>query len=1154
MAKHGRKKAVRSATALTGSYWQTLGDRHLKLAVEYERSLRALWFLTLRDKPGTTHEPFRGEDCKLTDPDGTVTFRQIKKRDVAKPWRLSDTKFKTFIHGALNEVTNNTNVVYEFYTNGKIQSELVEVTGRGTILRAEHSEISPLLADRDAGICSRVLFFENYEHTDFGYLEARVRIVLEAMVCADNPDAHTLAIVNVEEIAVLAHKLLASEPLLVSMGKVGWQEVDACIGYESYLARVRARLLGGQALLPVGQLDALDTQLPEDALDALRAIREGRSIPREPIEGEILQDIRMWLAAPMSASIRGAVVLGVHGSGRTHVLIRLLEQLAIEPGLQLFVASSMDPDPLLVSPALGMQRKNPLVLLIDDASEEWIHILSVPSGYFSRVYFVATTTSPKAAPDLDYLARQRGAEIRLIELPQSPSSEEVTALARVLRPVLPAATELAAATHTNIRGAVEVLTNQGSRALVGGFGELHNDDRDVVPPILACSAMGVPIPRALLERCIGRALPHALVAHFVAVRKRSADLIIYESSAGAAKLLDELLGGARDHIRYHLGELICNVDPTQIEHRRFARHLLGALWAHDQEAALTLLRDRKRQFLPILEQEGVYALAFSWLPMVGGTNDDLFKACFRPLTRNPSTAAEFALFLRYYGVAEAAKILYQQLKTRTDWDGWLLTEVGKMIVRLPTTEQREVGRRYTQMLFDLPARMFFQASTMCNAFTTMMKLLAEHGVPYDRIRAVNLVNQLFLFRAADGLPVASNWVEAYLRLCDRALRQERNGLSLDIVRYLVGDCLNREHAKMVAQVRERYHQLRQKEARARFDGILRVGLDLFEDVTDFRRLLGEVNVPSNILRLVTTWGTPEDKDKIVASFVVYVEGIADKVPLDRMFSFVASGFRLLGSSGSPELRRRFVTAILPWLLERWAVPQTEQGAVAFYVLGQCAGGVFDDDHVIGRCCELLTENIFDPDAGLAGWNDVLRHLCRLANTLYVIVGSVPWPPLSEWKKNTLVSYLGSVSAAHVPGCAMEFATRLWERWHTTRWASLDLAYAISSLGLTKEASALVEPLRDIPNHRVAALSAMAVVELRRGRRPEAYDAMRMSVQVGDTTGHHVSPRQAYVMHKAFELLGEPGLGPLHGICAALVHDSRLPLKTVKQQTNGVVLD
>lgn len=123
---------------------------------------------------------------------------------------------------------------------------------------------------------------------------------------------------------------------------------------------------------------------------------------------------------------------------------------------------------------------------------------------------------------------------------------------------------------------------------------------------------------------------------------------------------------------------------------------------------------------------------------------------------------------------------------------------------------------------------------------------------------------------------------------------------------------------------------------------------------------------------------------------------------------------------------------------------------------------------------------------------------------------------------------------------MEFATRLWERWHTARWASLDLAYAISSLGLTKEASALVEPLRDIPNLRVAVLSAMAVVELRRGRRPQAYDAMRMSVEVGDTTGYRVSPRQAYVMQKAFELLGEPRLGPLHGICAALVHDSRLP--------------
>lgn len=236
------------------------------------------------------------------------------------------------------------------------------------------------------------------------------------------------------------------------------------------------------------------------------------------------------------------------------------------------------------------------------------------------------------------------------------------------------------------------------------------------------------IPRSLLERRFGRALPRELVPYFVAVPRRGTDLIVYESSAVSTKLLDDLLGTARSAVvHYHLGKLIENVDPAQEMDRRFARHLLRAVWAHDQEAARSLLRDGKRKFLLILNKEGVHALAFSWLPMVSGMDAKLFDACFRPLSQDPSTAAEFALFLRYYGVAEAAELLQEQLRTRTDWDGWLLAKVGNMIVRLPLPEQREIGRRYTQMLFDLPARMFFEASIMRNAFTTMMRLLGITG-------------------------------------------------------------------------------------------------------------------------------------------------------------------------------------------------------------------------------------------------------------------------------------------------------------------------------------------------------------------------------------------------------------------------------------------
>ncbi|MGH8651145.1 MAG: hypothetical protein ACREYE_02705 [Gammaproteobacteria bacterium] len=43
-----------------------------------------------------------------------------------------------------------------------------------------------------------------------------------------------------------------------------------------------------------------------------------------------------------------------------------------------------------------------------------------------------------------------------------------------------------------------------------------------------------------------------------------------------------------------------------------------------------------------------------------------------------------------------------------------------------------------------------KGGSLCN--TTMMKLLAEHGVPYDRIRAVNLVNSSFCFALLTDCP------------------------------------------------------------------------------------------------------------------------------------------------------------------------------------------------------------------------------------------------------------------------------------------------------------------------------------------------------------------------------------------------------------------
>lgn len=404
---------------------------------------------------------------------------------------------------------------------------------------------------------------------------------------------------------------------------------------------------------------------------------------------------------------------------------------------------------------------------------------------------------------------------------------------------------------------------------------------------------------------------------------------------------------------------------------------------------------------------------------------------------------------------------------------------------------------------------------------------------------MNLANEFFLFRAADGLPVTSNWVEAYLNLCDRALRQKRNRLSLEIARHLVLDQGRPNHARGAGHFQEAYQQLLEKEARTRFDGILRTGLNLLNDATDFRQLLGEVNVPTNILRLVSAWGTPVQKGEIAALFVAYVEAVANKAPLDRMSAFLSSGFWLVGSSGSAELRRRFLAAILLWLLEHRALPESEQAKFAFYVLRQTVGGLFDDD-LVARSRELLMESIFDPSAGLGMWNVVLAHLCRLTNVRYAPVSSAPWPALPDWSANILMPYLRSVNAAHVQDGATEFATRLWERWHAAQWVpAFDFGFVISSLGLVEEALALVEPSTNVPDRRVAALSAVAVFELRRGRRVEAYDAFRKSVEEGDTARYRVSPRQAYAAQKEFEQLGEPVLAPLHRMVAALVYDGRL---------------
>lgn len=1134
---HRARPQGRSATDFQAR--QAIGDLTLQVAVDYERALRARWLLELRGDSASRLATFRGEDCRLTHADGSVTYRQVKKRDITRPWSPRD--LKPVIGPALDLVDGGPKVRFEFYTNGRVHPDLVDAEN-GCILHAGNPQVAELLGSRDSGLCRRVFLFDRYEHTSARALQAMIRWDIEDLIQRAIDDTRPLMLVNVDEVNALAAGLIAAEPRLVREGDVTWASVDAEVGFERYLAKLRARIDGRAALVSMASFGELDGRaLPADAHAALDAIRQHRSIERQPLERSVTEDVRAWVASSERPPIRGSVVLGAHGSGRTHLLMRVLKALAEVPGLHIHLASHVVPNVDDIVPSLGLRRTKPIVLLIDDVSEEWMQILSLPSSTYGGIYFIATSTPPRAAPDLEFFLRNRRPDVTVFELPQALSRGEIDDLSRCLRPALPSGPEARRAARTNIRGAAAIFERGESGPAFEQVPQLAEREQEVLVSVLVCSAMGIAAPKAVIEKRCGRAIPGNVLAHLVQIRKGHSELVIHESQEVANELLDDHLGAARSalEIPTYVDELIAHADPEIRSERAFVRHVLRVVSARDPVAARHLVHNRKRSIRLILEKESDSSLAYAWFPLVGGFEPELDEACLRPLTRSPRTAAQFSLFLRFYGAPDATKLLQKALATRTDWDGWMLAEAATMIVKLPFEEQRDLGRSFSQLLFDLPPVVFFDACTRGNGFTTMIRLLAEHGMHLDRDQAMRLVNVFFRLRADSRLPVNSSWVESYLKLSARTMLQQRNGIALAICRDIAdgqGEGPARERA---LRYREQYREILEKETRISVDGIVSIGKRWFDDVTEFRQILGTVKVPGNILKLVALWGTPDEKRQVAGKFLAYVEALSGRVPLERMASLLFSGLRLVDMGATVEQRRSFARVLLRWT----CAPPPRRGEAArlsFYVLSHVAGGLFEDANLTNGARHLLGRAIFEPERGASTWGEVLRELLDGASTAGTNAADPPWPPLREWSSDVVLAFLRATRFANRGTRDVELGRRIWEYWRDAKGVSrVDLAFTLGAFGLADEAADLVEPLTKSARPSVAALQALAAFELLRGRRQDAYATFARSMLEGDRRRCYVSPRHACNVQRVFLAHADRDLAPLHALCVALSQVGRL---------------
>jgi hypothetical protein len=1113
----------------------TSGDEHSARGFHYECALRCLWLLDLRGTGGRLAVA-DGEDAKIIQADGTTTYRQAKKKE-GQSWSF-DPSLRSFVARAYGRFKADSSVRHEFYTNAAISRGLLAKRR----LNASHSGVRETAPEQTERFCSSIHFYSEPCRLEPSSMLRDVKYRLREVIDSAYPGCQASYFVTEHEFDLLAAKLLMVEyGIWNRRSAVAWHDVDGELGLDRLIADLYARSMADSSLTPFDTyLTVSEGGVDDEKTRAFEAVRAGRVVPRQKVEGDVWKLLDEWTSGVRSGSGQAGsrylvvILAGSHGTGKTWSLLHIGSQLSAKyDGMRVCMASAYPPAGPFVFSNISISQPGPCAILIDNLFPDWHSFVSnSPFPPSHPLLILATAAQPVDSHGLLVLSERLGRRAKIVQVPDHLDSEDAVALARIRRVPL-STSERRRAVSTNIRHVVQLLSGIRAPTHLAEIEPFLSKPETlaILGPILLCTSLGVAIPKELLARSLGGALPLDLQPWVLGSRGTVPGPLSFEDPHEADTLLAKTLGAARGARSSMWCELLVGrVDPNRHEERAFARHLFGRLVCADQALCAGLLDKCRSAVDAILAREPLWALIFSWLPtFVDDRRGEVLDLALRSVSAGPTTEVDIAVLLQAYGVAPIRTLLVRQLHQCNAWSPGVLARFVGALMKLEKEDRRDTAVNLTRFLVDLPMSTFIDTLRLRSCFEECCNLASAFGLADDRRAFLCRVGEMIKARLESDETPKSNWFDSYRQLTKRVILQGRFGLSIAIVRQIIIE------GNVQFPTREGYVTLLEQEQGLVHRPLVCLGMDLIEDM--------ELPLPpliGNLVAFTAAWGDDEEWVSIATAFVERLEVISGRqVAFDRLSAVLLPTFSAM-RRGPRALCERYLRAILSWVPDKDRVSTRESSKLVLQLLSFAALQPWLDDTLRGAARKALLELIQSDDSARATIGGVVKTL-RAAlgmddvnvEAVRMIDGWMSHPPLAK-------TYLTQVGRTRwEEGERNALAGILARTFAASPESVQNLTEALLRLGDLQSARKFAEKLARDARTYPDSTCYMAVISARQGNAYEGTQWLRKTAQMQKEFGRGPHPHLLLWLHKELAAVTSGRRKELHLLCAELCRDRRL---------------
>ncbi len=1145
----GRHESSDAGQEETKLHRQQTGDEHANVGFRYECAWRTRWLLDLRGR-GDELSVAEGEDAKLKKENGNIVYRQVKKRHTSRVWTF-DKEFRKFVEFAYSRFKEDRQVCHEFYTNHFFSDGLIEKDH----LKPTHGKVKELAGADVEEFSAKVKLLANQKEPSKGDIAYAILDQVKRFY----PGANIDKLVNLNAVDGVMKGLYWAEWELWQQEnkRFSWKDVEERAGLDNLAATLPARAKFQGALRTWAEFRKLLEEHGEDErAKALTGLEEGNAIGRTFIgeSSENFQRISRWIrqaAHPQeveAGSLKGCLVFflkGAHGSGKTWAVLGVVSRLlssGADPAI--YVAVSDPPSNPGSFASVAALSGRPCVVLIDDLFESWEGPLSYPENISQPLLFLITADAGYESNRVERIKQKLGPQrVEEVEVPQTLDPDELRQLGR-LRHLDVGVREALVSRGRNIRHAFQIATGVLSTEHLGRFREIVNEVRallEYTKPILVCTALTIAIPRPLLERHCGYALPDKILPWLTIRKMIGRESVFFEDADEAQELLVEILGGALDNARRSACiSLVKQAREQSPEDRAFVRLLLSRLAIKHPAVCAEVLAECRQEIERTLLQEPPWAIVFSWLPILGETErEKLLKSALTKLTgRSPESLAEFALLLEAYGNQWARVFLINEASSLSEaWDVKMLARLVEMHTRLPKEAQREPACHLTSFLVDLPPERFFELLRASNCFQEATSLASHYGGAEDRKAFLGRVTKLIHTDLRQEKAPKLNWLAPYLALTDRVIMQGRNGTGLEILRKAIVE------GDPSFPARTYYGQCHRIEGRWTSRPAITLGIKLLQSAArDPSRALK--SIPEKFIEFAAIWGDQGEWQEVAAEVLGVLENLAGApvlTALDRISSIVQQMFTAVGR-GPRFIQERFLNTVLAWAPKEDTVATQATGELVLKLIGFVKRQNWLKDELRSAAAETLFALCVRREDAQASANRFLQSLFEAAGQpVPSFHANCGLPDLWFENHGLVTSYLIEIS--RIPWNDTErrsLAQAALNNWKNKTYLRQSLAIALVRLHEDDDARVVAGALtREKPDYPDG-YAILAICDARNRRSGQVVEMLKRIVEIRRTTGEGLHLPLAYLLHSELAAASSGREKQLYMLCAALCHDSPLP--------------